>query len=48
MNFPKTIAGRLSIAMALMEMTIKTGKRGRPKKLISKKDLKKLLEKINE
>ena len=42
-KLPQTIAGRLEIAMELSQMTIKTGKPGRSKKLFSKKELRKLL-----
>lgn len=43
-KIPRTMAGRLELIMELSTWTIKTGKRGRPRKLFSKKDLKKLLE----
>lgn len=39
----KTAAGRFEIVMELAQMTIRTGKPGRPKKLLKAKDLRKLL-----
>lgn len=39
-----TVSGKLSLIYELSQMTIRTGKRGRPKKLYSKKDLKEILK----
>jgi hypothetical protein len=41
---PLTKAQKMQIIIELMQATIKTGKRGRPKKLITAKEARKLLE----
>ena len=43
-EIPRTMAGRLEMLMQLMEMTIKTGKPGRPKKLLTLKRARKLFK----
>lgn len=45
-RLPQTAAGRLEMILQMLEMKIYTGKPGRPRQLITKKQARKLLKEL--